>query len=269
MSGSFPFLVQKFRVKSPYHHVYLVWLFAAFFGLGATGCYETSPKEHSNKIEEIDLGGETGDSSTSTNGHRGLVGSKACIECHTDIYDSYTKHPMWDSTELVVNDDDRPWKQRDSHLVPGTSRVLIAKKDDQGDVIHSEVMYDDLGNMIYEQRHVMDYVVGSGQRAKAYIRQEGERLYMPRLTGTIALMSGHLHLAIEWMMLGVSNAALQKIVSAVTQVFPIVFKLERIASLHHRFMSDRLVANVVMAKERIMSLTKVRRIYRIPQVILL
>jgi hypothetical protein len=179
--GSFPFLVQKFRVKSPYHHVHLVWLLLALIGLGASGCYKTSPEKPSDKLEEIDIGGETEDLSTITNGPRGLVGSKACIECHADIYNSYAKHPMWDSTELVENDDDRPWNKRDSHFVPGTSRVLMAKKDDQGDVIHSEAMYDDLGNIIYEQRHKMDYVVGSGQRAKAYIRQEGERLYMSPL----------------------------------------------------------------------------------------
>ncbi|MCU0718464.1 MAG: hypothetical protein MUC83_02075 [Pirellula sp.] len=88
---------------------------------------------------------------------------------------------MWDSTLEVENDDDRAWAKGEKHVVPGKNRVLTAARDRDGLVIHSETMYDESGNLIYEQPHKMDYVIGSGQRAKAYIRQVGERLYVSPL----------------------------------------------------------------------------------------
>ena len=113
--------------------------------------------------------------------HAGLVGSKACSECHSEIFDTYTKHPMWNSTIEVSEDDSRPWNNGDRFWIKGKKRVLSSTKDPHGNVLHSESMFDKAGKLIYEQPYRMDYVVGSGQRAKAYIRQVEERLYVSPL----------------------------------------------------------------------------------------
>lgn len=147
--------------------------------MGAIGCQKSSLQQ--NPEEEREIQTEKEELVSKTLGHDNFVGSKACIDCHADIYESYTKHPMWNSTIEVENDDARAWKKGTEHVVPGKSRVLTSTRDRDGRVIHSETMYDESGNLIYEQPHQMDYVIGSGQRAKAYIRQAGERLYVSPL----------------------------------------------------------------------------------------
>ena len=48
-------------------------------------------------------------------------------------------------------------------------------------MVHHERMYDASGDLIYEQGVPMDYVVGSGRRAKAYLHRRGDLLLMSPL----------------------------------------------------------------------------------------
>ncbi|XZE20641.1 multiheme c-type cytochrome [Pirellulaceae bacterium SH449] len=114
-------------------------------------------------------------------GHGDRVSSATCAECHAEIYASYTEHPMWNSIRGTAQDDDRAWTKGDQFIIPGKKRVLKAERDSKGRTVHSESMFDATGKLIYQQSHTMDFVVGSGQRAKAYIRQVGERLYVSPL----------------------------------------------------------------------------------------
>lgn len=144
-----------------------MWLLVVYVGLGAVGCNKLKPVKSSSEAVEFEREIDSAQPMSDSQEHNGLVGSDACLECHTDIYRSYKKHPMWASTIEVGDDDDRPWKKGNLHFVPGKSRVLASKKDSQGNVVHSEIIFDELGKPIYEQSHKMDYVIGSGQMDNA------------------------------------------------------------------------------------------------------
>ncbi|MEZ6138630.1 MAG: multiheme c-type cytochrome [Pirellulaceae bacterium] len=108
------------------------------------------------------------------------VGSQACAECHAEIAASYAAHPMAFSTRRIEQDH---WGQQNVNLpawVPGARRVLTAHM--QGaQLVHSEKMFDGDGAQIYELNKVMDYVVGSGQRGRAYLETRGKFLFMSPL----------------------------------------------------------------------------------------
>lgn len=48
-------------------------------------------------------------------------------------------------------------------------------------MIHSEQMVDSHGELIYDQPHLMKFVVGSGSRARAYLEQRSQKLFMSPL----------------------------------------------------------------------------------------
>ncbi|MEZ6122156.1 MAG: tetratricopeptide repeat protein [Planctomycetaceae bacterium] len=109
----------------------------------------------------------------------GYVGSASCAGCHADLAESYQSHPMFRSARTVQTDQFTSGVQGEA-WVPGHKRVLTAFADPAG-VTHSERMYDQEQQLIFEQRFPMDYVVGSGQRARAYLRQQGHLLLMSPL----------------------------------------------------------------------------------------
>jgi Flp pilus assembly protein TadD len=109
----------------------------------------------------------------------GYVGSSACADCHADISDSYAAHPMALSTLAIEKN---RWAESECRFasIPGTKRLLtVSCENDQ--LVHHEQMFDDEGEMIYDQPFQMEYVVGSGQRAKAYLHQQGDLLLMSPL----------------------------------------------------------------------------------------
>ncbi len=64
--------------------------------------------------------------------------------------------------------------------VPGKHRHYEIQADESG-MHHHEKMLDADGGVIFDQAVTMDYVVGSGRRAKAYIYQRGSLLFMSPL----------------------------------------------------------------------------------------
>ncbi|MBD3675009.1 MAG: hypothetical protein HUJ26_15940 [Planctomycetaceae bacterium] len=109
----------------------------------------------------------------------GYVGSNACIACHNEIAERYAVHPMANSTRTVR---ENIWNKTEclSTTIPGDRKVLAVKCDGES-LVHLEQMYDGQQELIYEQRHPVNYAVGSGQRAKAYLLQVNDLLFMSPL----------------------------------------------------------------------------------------
>lgn len=98
----------------------------------------------------------------------GFVGSDRCAECHQEIYASYSQHPMYGSTRAIREDTSRP--PSSSVALAGTQRSLAATATNDS-MLHHERMHDAEGKLIYNFSVAMDFVVGSGRRAQAYLYQ--------------------------------------------------------------------------------------------------
>lgn len=102
-------------------------------------------------------------------------GSKSCAKCHADIAEQFAAHPMALSTRRI-QDDPQPPTELPAFMY-GKQRVLKVALD-EGKIAHFEQMYDESGELLYEQKHPLTYVIGSGRRAKAYVEHRGSLLFM-------------------------------------------------------------------------------------------
>lgn len=109
----------------------------------------------------------------------GFVGTESCRECHPDLVESYQGHPMYFGSTRMVRDDIPP-PQSSKEVIAGQKRLLHAEVVD-GETTHHESMMDANGELIYDQPHPMQFVVGSGRRAKAYVHQHGSTLCLSPL----------------------------------------------------------------------------------------
>lgn len=100
----------------------------------------------------------------------GYLGSQACAECHQELFDSFREHPMYQSTRHITEDRDPP--PSTTSPLPGKLRSLTADVKASA-VTHHELMHDKVGQLIYDFAVSLDYVVGSGRKAKSYIYQRG------------------------------------------------------------------------------------------------
>jgi predicted CXXCH cytochrome family protein len=107
-----------------------------------------------------------------------FVGTGACRECHTAIADTWQQHPMANSmapaTTLPAG------SESVTSVVHGITRSYDARLEN-GRMLHRDVMQTADGQPVYSQEFAMDYVVGSGQRAHAWLRREGELLFQSPL----------------------------------------------------------------------------------------
>ena len=108
------------------------------------------------------------------------VGSEACAACHADIARSFKSHPMAQSIRRVDADSNAGLAHGEVSRVAGAQRVLYVEIRD-GNMRHHEQMLDESGEPIYDQAVPMEYVVGSGRRATAYVHQRGNLLCMSPL----------------------------------------------------------------------------------------
>lgn len=110
--------------------------------------------------------------------HDQFVGSAQCASCHTEIAAAYQSHPMANSISRVNG---LPAAAGDvSPIIRGVQRQYeVVMKD--GQMFHQDEMFDADGNLIYEQSVRMDYAVGSGQRAFAYLTQQGGLMFQSPL----------------------------------------------------------------------------------------
>ncbi len=107
------------------------------------------------------------------------VGSEACAVCHGAIAESYQSHPMSHTIRRVDAETTAGLPPRTQSRVVGKQRILEAEVHG-GELRHHELMFDETGEVIYDQAVPMEYVVGSGRRATAYLYQrEGLLLMSP------------------------------------------------------------------------------------------
>src|SRR5260370_5628837 len=110
----------------------------------------------------------------------GYVGSAACARCHTEIAESFKTHPMSRSISRVDPIAEAARLDPQRARVVGKQRVLEVDIDG-GIMRHHEKIFDDDGDLIYDQAIPTDYVVGSGRRAMPYLHRRDSLLFMSPL----------------------------------------------------------------------------------------
>lgn len=110
----------------------------------------------------------------------GYVGSGACVDCHRSISDAFQSHPMAHSIAPIDADAPEMSVPSAETRVNGLTRYFqVAMRD--GHMVQHECMADANGQLIYDQAIPMDFMVGSGKRARAYLFQQGQLLFMSPL----------------------------------------------------------------------------------------
>jgi predicted CXXCH cytochrome family protein len=117
----------------------------------------------------------------------GFANSKACAECHDQIYDLYQTHPMSKSMAAlpdasVIEDYDQN-AQFDAPQSPkfnGQRSFRIERKGDE--FFHSETWTTEDGKELYNQTVPVHYEIGSGQRGRSYLIRRNEVLFMSPIT---------------------------------------------------------------------------------------
>lgn len=111
--------------------------------------------------------------------HEGFVGSRACAECHREIAEAYSRHPMANSLRLI-EDPVAFLRGRPANAVSGELWTYnVSTMDDE--LIHSESVTTPDEDEIYSLPVAMKYIVGSGERAEAFLQQRGGLLLMSPL----------------------------------------------------------------------------------------
>ena len=107
----------------------------------------------------------------------GFVGSVACSECHADIAEHYAGHPMANSFRLIEDIDWSAYPTGADSRVAGGDGVLEIRSE-SGQHSHHELLFDSSGEQICDSSYPMSYVVGSGQRALAFLERRENFLFM-------------------------------------------------------------------------------------------
>ncbi|MBL8810155.1 MAG: tetratricopeptide repeat protein [Planctomycetaceae bacterium] len=110
--------------------------------------------------------------------HHKFVGSEQCRSCHQTLYDSYVNHPMAQSVRTASFMP--PGSESAPAVVHGVTHDYSVTFQNN-EMLHTDEMVDASGEPVYLQTMKMDYAVGSGQRAFAYLRQEGNLLFQSPL----------------------------------------------------------------------------------------
>ena len=163
-------------------------LLAAVLGLCAGGCSKSSsePDAGSNTNQQHptpeSLNPDATLSPASTprppDDSASFVGSAACTECHSAIAGTWQQHPM--ARSMAPANTVPAGSEAAIPVVHGITRSYDVRLEN-GRMLHRDSMQTADGQPVYSQEFAMDYVVGSGQRAHAWIRREGELLFQSPL----------------------------------------------------------------------------------------
>lgn len=107
----------------------------------------------------------------------GYVGSAACRRCHERIAESYAHHPMANSVRPVTSE--RAARFESGRV--GNDRHFLLSRESKGRLIHAESMVGTDGKTIWTQPFEMDFMVGSGQRAHAFLIFDHNMLFQSPL----------------------------------------------------------------------------------------
>ncbi|MEY3175750.1 MAG: hypothetical protein RLZZ436_3664, partial [Planctomycetota bacterium] len=163
-------------------------LLLALLLLSISGCSEQSPNPPSNTttqqsatsptITDAEIFPGPGSAPPPTDDSDSFVGTSACTECHSAIADTWKQHPM--ARSIAPATAFPAGSETVTPVVHGITRSYDARLED-GRMLHRDVMRSTDDQPVYSQEFAMDYVVGSGQRAHAWIRREGELLFQSPL----------------------------------------------------------------------------------------
>ena len=104
------------------------------------------------------------------------VGSQVCSECHREIADSYSQHPMGQSSALIgearaIED----YTKQTSYDTPDGHRYVVEQSD--GRTLHHEQFRTPSGEALYDQAVAVDLSIGSGRRGRSYAFLSGNRYF--------------------------------------------------------------------------------------------
>jgi predicted CXXCH cytochrome family protein len=105
----------------------------------------------------------------------GFVGSAACRDCHTEIFDQYARTGMGQSFGRIG--EVSPLEQRAQTKFQASGRQYHVESAD-GQILHCEALTDDQPDPIYEQKVPIQYVMGSGNKGRSYLFEKGGALFM-------------------------------------------------------------------------------------------
>ncbi|QDT47898.1 Tetratricopeptide repeat protein [Symmachiella dynata] len=109
------------------------------------------------------------------------VGSQTCAECHPEIAEAYSQHPMANTLATVADASPIERVEGDSTEFESHGRRYRVERD--GDrMIHTEFMTDANGELVYEQSEEVDYAVGSGENARTYLINHGGVMFESPIT---------------------------------------------------------------------------------------
>lgn len=110
----------------------------------------------------------------------GYLGNEACLDCHQAICESYAGHPMSRSiTRVDLAEERSRMEGEEVRIGSSLHHYRISIRGDE--LWHSERMVDADGEEIFDQGVKVDYVVGSGKRAFAYLANRDNLLFMSPL----------------------------------------------------------------------------------------
>jgi tetratricopeptide (TPR) repeat protein len=104
------------------------------------------------------------------------VGSIACRECHSEIWDRYQSHPMAHTLNRVDEFDGVEDYVEDVAFSRGGRTYQVERNGDR--VFHHEKQADGDGQVIYDQAVEVNYAIGSGKRGRSYIIDRGGPLFL-------------------------------------------------------------------------------------------
>lgn len=110
-----------------------------------------------------------------------FVGSRKCAECHAEIAQMYSDHPM--AKTLALAADAAPIENVESGAAEFEAQGCSYRVERVGDrMIHTEYMNDPSGNPLYKQSVDVQYAVGSGMNARTYVIDRGGILFESPIT---------------------------------------------------------------------------------------
>ena len=117
----------------------------------------------------------------------GYLGSDVCRDCHEEIHEAFSRHPMGNSISLVGQETPiESYLEKDDFESGGfhyQARTIASELADQpAEIRHEESLVDQEGKPVFQQSEMIDYVVGSGSRGRSYLFQRGPLLFQSPLT---------------------------------------------------------------------------------------
>mgnify|MGYP002628039917 CR=1 FL=1 len=116
-----------------------------------------------------------------------FVGSQACVECHSEIHEHYSHHPMGRSLAAVLDpnviedyQEETTFETQPAPRSSVTTSYEIAQNERS--VIHREIQTSADGTEIYQHDVPMDYRIGSGQKGRSYLTNRSGLLFMSPVT---------------------------------------------------------------------------------------